>query len=513
MDDPGKDDAHPAPAGHGLHQLLIGHQQVDGDVEHGGFGVHQLGSQLLPAGDLDGQTGNAPLPLVVGDGLSLPGGMILPSGPQNRQLVQSIPAHGVDGSGGDDQTRIHPGAHLHTAVRRTAGFGDPLSQGSAGEGNIPGKLRHRAVHPAAAPFRIGDGQIAAVHTHHTPEGHVHQRGLPCLVGIPGSLEPLGIVVGVLPDAEHFAVDPVGVVSVGKALTVEGGHQGIHHAVRDLGLVQSLAVDGGDGGHIFRPLHPAFQLDGSHAHFLQLLQIVDKTVVLQAQRVFFLPVVVAVALTAGLGTAAPVAGAAADHGGHIALAGVAHTQRTVGKDLNLNGRVGADVLNLLPAQLPAEHHPLHAHGGAQLHPGQGVNGHLGGAVNGNVGGDLAAQLGNSQILDNESVHAAQSGVADHFRQVIHFPVGDQSIHRQMYFHTPDVAVFDGIFQSLKGEVLCTLPGIEHSAPQINGVGTILHCGPQGIHGTGRSQQFNHILSPLWYTCKHYITLHRKLPPFP
>ena len=105
----------------------------------------------------------------------------------------------------------------------------------------------------------------------------------------------------------------------------------------------------------------------------------------------LPAVIAVALAAGLGTAAPVAGAAADGGGEVALAGIAHAQRAVGKDLDLDGGIFADKADLLPAQLPAEHHPGAAHARAQEHAGQTMDGHLGGAVDGDVGGDLPSVI--------------------------------------------------------------------------------------------------------------------------
>lgn len=62
-----------------------------------------------------------------------------------------------------------------------------------------------------------------------------------------------------------------------------------------------------------------------------------------------------------------------------------------ENFNFNGRVGADVADFLPAQLPAENDPLDTHGGAQQHAGQRMDGHLGASVDGNAGGDLPAQL--------------------------------------------------------------------------------------------------------------------------
>ena len=426
VDDPGQHGSHTASAGQGLQQLAVLHQDMDGNIEHGGFGVHQLGGQLLPGGDLDGQTGDALGSLEVGDGGALADGMVFPAGPEGSQLIQHITAHGIDGSSGDGEAGIHMGADFHTPVGGAAGLGDALGKGLAGQRHTAGQFRNGTGDGAGAAFGVGGGQGTAVHGYNAPEGQVYQLGLAGFVGITGSLEPLGIFLGVLPDAEHFAVDATGIVAVGKALTVECGHQGIHHAGGNIGLVQRLAVDGGDGCHVFRLLHAAFQLDGGNAHFFQLLQVMHQAVVLQAQGVLAFPVVITVALTAGLSTAAPVAGAAADHGRHIALAAVAHAQCAMGKDFDFDGGMGTDVADLLPAQFTAQDHPLQAHGSAQLHAGQTVNSHLGRAVDGDVRSDLAAQLHHTQVLDNEGVHAAGSRMADHFRHLGDFLVGDQGI---------------------------------------------------------------------------------------
>ena len=81
---------------------------------------------------------------------------------------------------------------------------------------------------------------------------------------------------------------------------------------------------------------------------------------------------------------------------------------------------------IKASTPAEDDTLHTHGGAHLDAGQGVDGHLGGTVDGDMGGNLAAQLHHAQILDDESIHTAQSGMADQLGQFIHFPVRNQGV---------------------------------------------------------------------------------------
>jgi hypothetical protein len=65
---------------------------------------------------------------------------------------------------------------------------------------------------------------------------------------------------------------------------------------------------------------------------------------------------------------------------------------------------------------------------------------------------------------------------------------------MHRNTPDMAVFYRLRQVLDGEIFSALPGIKRATAQINSIGTILHRSPQGIHGTGRRQQFDHTKSP-------------------
>jgi len=124
---------------------------------------------------------------------------------------------------------------------------------------------------------------------------------------------------------------------------------------------------------------------------------NQAVILQAQRIFILPAAVAVALAAGLRTAAPVTGTAADSSRQVALSGIAHAQCAVAKDLDLNRACLADGCDLFPSQLPAEDYPGHTPGRAHQNAGQGVDRHLGRAVDRHIGSNGPAKLHHSQIL--------------------------------------------------------------------------------------------------------------------
>ena len=333
-------------------------------------------------------------------------------------------------------------------------------------------------------------QAAAVHGDYGPEFEIHQGRFAGFVALPGGLQEFRILRNILPDTEHPGGDLAQVVAVGKALAVKGIGKGLHHLGSNGSAVNGLPVDLGHGGHIFGPLHPALQLQGDNAHFFNGLHIVDQAVVLQAQGVLVLPAGVAVALTTGLGAAAPVAGPGTNHGGEITLAGVAHTQGSVAENFNFNGGVGADVLNLVPAQFPAEDHPPDSHGGAHLDTGQVVYGHLGGAVDRHMGRNLAAQLHHAPVLDDKGVHTRLGGGADQIAQLLHLPVGNQGVEGQVNLNPPDVAVLEGFTQGFQSEVLCALPGVEFPDAQIHGIGAVLHRRAKGFHRPRRGQQFQH-----------------------
>ena len=484
VDDPGQHRSHIAPANQLTGQAAVREQNMHRHIEHGGFHRQQLTGQLILICDLDGDTRHAAGAQVILQLGRLAQGLLVVAGTDGGELIQHIPAHGVDGSGGQGQARIHMGLDTHAAVGSAAGLADPVGNGLSGQLHIPGSFRSGAFHIAAAAFRIGHRQAAEGGGHHGLEGDIHQGAFAGFIGLAGGLDPGGIILGLLADTEHLPVHIAGIIAVGKALAVEGGHQRLLHGPGHSALIQGTAVGSGNGSHIFGLLHPAFQLQGCHTHLLQLLQVVDQAVVLQAQGILFLPVGIAVALAAGLGAAAPVAGASADERGHIALAGIAHAQSAVTEDLDLDGGIGADVLDLLPVQLPAQDHPAHAHGGTQLDTCQIVNGHLGGAVEGHMGGDLAAQLHNAQVLDDEGIHTGGGRMADQITEFFGFPVGNQGIQGQMHLNTPDVAVLDRLRQGLGGEILGALAGIKGAAAQIDRICAILHRSAQGIHRARR-----------------------------
>ena len=321
----------------------------------------------------------------------------------------------------------------------------------------------------------------------------HSSELPVGIGLPGGGEDglVGPVAGI-PDAEHVLFVPVE-IALGKALAGEGLLQQLHLLLGGLAvLLQGLGIDAGDDGHVLRPLHPALDLHAGHAHFLQLPEPGGQAVVLQAQGVIVHGAAHGVLHPAGLGAHAPVAAAAADQGGHIALAGIAHAQGAVDKDLDLDGAVAADIGDLLPAQLPGQHHPAHAHLRRGLDPGQIVQAHLGAGVQRDIRQGLAHGLDEAQVLDDDAVGPQVGGQPGRIHRRPDLPVVDQGVQGHIDLAAPDPAVAHGLGKFLVGEVLRAPAGVEVPHAQVHRVRAVLHGGDHGFGRSGGREKFHHSL---------------------
>ena len=99
---------------------------------------------------------------------------------------------------------------------------------------------------------------------------------------------------------------------------------------------------------------------------------------------------------------------------------------MGKGLDLNGRVLADVADLIPAQFPGEDRPGKAQLGALLHAVQTVYGHLSGGVQGELRRPLVEHPGHAQVLDDDGVHPHLVDLPGHLGGGGQFPVGEQGV---------------------------------------------------------------------------------------
>ena len=72
---------------------------------------------------MNGQLRVRPYTGMLGQLLRLVQGRLLVAGPLGGQKIQHIPPHGVNGSGGEDQTGCQIYNHVQTPVGGAAGFG------------------------------------------------------------------------------------------------------------------------------------------------------------------------------------------------------------------------------------------------------------------------------------------------------------------------------------------------------------------------------------------------------
>ena len=399
-------------------------------------------------------------------------------------MGQHLPAHGVDGRGGQAEPGLHHALDRLAAVGGAPGLGQALVQLLPGQGPVLRRLGQRAFGLADVAQLVLDRQHGVLAPGDDGvEVHAHQRRLAVLIARPGLLQQGPVLPLPLPDAEHVRPGLSDIVALGEALAGEDVPQVLHVGGGNDLSVDGGAVEPGGHGHVFRPLHPALDLHRGHAQTLQLAHPGDEAVVLEAQGILLLVAAVAVAEPAGLGALAPVAGAGAHHGGEIALAGIAHAQGPVDEDLNLDGAVAADEGDVLPAELPGKHHSAHAHGGGLLHALERVDAHLGGGVDRHLGGHLPQEGHDAQVLDDEGVHPGADGGGDGPAHLLQLPVGNQGVEGQVDADAPDMAVAHGVRQLVKGKVLGALPGVEGAGAQIDRVGPVLYRGAQGVHGAG------------------------------
>ena len=475
----------------------MGSQLLRREIEEGGFQITQRRGELPGGAEGHGEDGGlfavfVPDPGVEGPHIGGGGG----GAPLAGELLQHLTAQGVEGGHRYGEVGLHQSPDLGAAVGRAAGAGELLFHRLGGEGLGAGRLGDRpggSDHPAVHVLDPHLDRLAGAD--HGVEDHVHPLELAALILAPGLGEELTGLRGLLPDAEHGGAFFVLIVAVGEALAGEGGLQVLELLVGGFPvLLDGSGVHPGDHRDVFRPLHAPLDLQALDPQLLEVLDVAGQGHVLEGERVAVGLLAPAVFEAAGLGAQATVARPAADDGGEVALAGVAHAQGAVDEGLDLDGRVETDVLDGVPGKLPGEDHPGHAQLGAAAHAVQGVDGELGGAVDGQAGGGLPEHPQNAQVLDEDGVHAHLGGLGGHLGGGGELPVSDQGVEGQVDLGAPDVAVRNRRGQLLQGEVLGVAAGVEVPVAQVDGVGTGLDGGGDGFRRPGGGEQFQHGRSP-------------------
>ena len=206
---------------------------------------------------------------------------------------------------------------------------------------------------------------------------------------------------------------------------------------------------------------------------------------------------AVGQTAGLGAGTPVAAALSQHGAHLALAGVAHTQRPVAEHLDLRAAAGADLPYLVPVQLPGQHHALHAQRRGRIGAAQREQAHLRAGVQRQGRHDLLCQGQQAPVLHQHRVHAHGAGLLQRRGRPGQLPVGQQGVQGQEHPHAPQMAIPHRRREFLVGKVFRAPPRVERTEAHIHRVRAILHRGGQCLISPRGGQKLHHHRRLFWF----------------
>ena len=120
----------------------------------------------------------------------------------------------------------------------------------------------------------------------------------------------------------------------------------------------------------------------------------------------------------------------------------------------------------------------------------MDAHLGAGVDGQLRAELAAELRDTQILDDDRVDACADGDPQELGRGVHLPVGGEGVEGQVDLRAADMTEADGLAQLVRGEVFGVGAGIERAQPQIDRVGAALDGCAQRVHGPGGGEKFDH-----------------------
>jgi len=254
------------------------------------------------------------------------------------------------------------------------------------------------------------------------------------------------------------------------------------------LADEAGVDARHGGDVLRALHAALELEAAHAHVDQLGHVGREVVVAQAERVSAV-----VGQAAGLGAQAAVAAALADDRAHRALARVAHTQRPVGEDLDLDGAARADLADLAAAELAGKHGARDAEPRRLDHAGERVYGHLRAGVERHVRHGAAQRVQHAPVLHQDRVHARRACAARDGGKGGQLAVVDDGVERQVDLDAVAVAVRRRVRQTVQREVVRVAAGVEIVHAEVDGVRAVLHGGDERLLRPGGGKQLGHVVT--------------------
>ena len=251
-------------------------------------------------------------------------------------------------------------------------------------------------------------------------------------------------------------------------------------------VQRLPAGGHGRRHVFGPLHPALDLQGTDARIGQILHVRNIAHILQRQRVILAPDLPVQA--AGLRAEAPVAGASAEHRGHVAVAGYAHAVRSVHEHFAVRAGLVDDRPDLLQGQFSRQHHADKAVVQQFAHAFGAADRHLRGRVQRQFRPAALRVRSDRQILHDDRVSAAARSRIHSPVHGFEFVVHHERIDGHVDLDPRIVAVAYRVLQPFPGKIVRVAARVEIGQAEVHRVASAAHGGFQLFGSAHRGEDF-------------------------
>ena len=265
-------------------------------------------------------------------------------------------------------------------------------------------------------------------------------------------------------------------------------------------VEHATVHRHDSRHVIGRLHTALDLKRRDVGSRQIGKQIDRAEVLRREQMFARrrkrvslgSIVQFVGQAARLRAQAAVGGAAPNHGGHEALAGIADAQRAMTERLDFDARLGTHLREMgdfLHGKLAGERDALGTHAGGSADAGSVARVHLRGNMQADVGKRACDLARKTDILDDERIGPCAPRLASAFERATHLTWQHDDVQRDVDLHAPQMRVIARLLERGDGEVIGPAARVERLEPEIYRVRTSTHGGVKGAHVARRRQKFH------------------------
>ena len=413
-----------------------------------------------------------------------------------REFGDQFPAQFVDFGRGQKQSLIGFRLVFHDRERSSAGFIHLFDDIVCGDSLALGTLGNRAERRSAVAIVIkSDGFGALALLYQSIEMNRYAADFPVSIGFARlSVQGIKVVILLGFDAEHVGFIAVQ-VALRKPLARKGPGKQVHLILcRAAFFLQEFGINPRYDTGILGPLHSAFDFHTGYAGLFQCLKTVCKAIVLQRKRIIVHSAAEGILHAAGLRAHPAIAAAAADHGGHVALAGMTETQCAVHKDFRLSRTVSADKANLLQAEFPRQNNAGHAKLGSGFSPCQVMNAHLCAGMKRDIRHRTAQRLCQAEILHQDGIGTFLRSKARGIDRGGHLAVIDERIQRNIYLAVPQMTVPHGFFKFIRRKIMRASPRIKIPETEIYSIRAVLHGGNDSFGRSRRREKFHHKSTP-------------------